>query len=253
MIAVLRSILFNIYYVLCIVFFGTILLPVLPFHRRWIAPLIRFWLLSILMGARVLCGIRWRIEGRENLPEGACILASKHQSAWETFFFHTLVPDPVYVLKRELLRIPFVGWYMQGTQMIAVDRSAGAAALKQVLREAEPALLSEHRQLVIFPEGTRVLPGTSAPWQPGVVALYNRFGKQVPVLPVALNSGVFWPRNSFMKKPGEIVVRILPPMPTDLDKKAFAQELESRIETACHELCVAAGVTPPQGSEPPCS
>lgn len=237
MIAALRSVIYNIFYVSWSVFMALLYMPLLPIlSARQFLGLVRFWLRGMIWGGKVICGMRWKVEGLENLPQGACILASKHQSAWETLFFHLLVEDPVYALKKELLSIPLIGWYMRKTRMIAVDRTAGAAALRTVLRKAEPAF-AENRQMIIFPEGTRVAPGDHKPWQPGVAALYARFGDQVPLIPVALNSGLCWGRNSFIKRPGLITVRLLPPVPKGLGKKEVVEYLQNAIETTSDALC----------------
>lgn len=234
---VLRSVVFNIYYIAWTLLLGILYLPMLALPARWLEPPIRAWLSGFLWGARVIVGIRWRVEGRENLPAGPCIVASKHQSAWETFFFHLLLDCPVYILKKELFSIPLVGWYMRKTGMVGIDRKAGGAALKYMLRGAEERI-GQGRPIVIFPEGTRVAPGdASKPYQPGVAALYSRLGARAPVVPVALNTGVFWGRNSFIKRPGEVVVRILPPIPPGLDKKAFLSTLHDQIEETTAELC----------------
>lgn len=252
---VLRSVLFNIFYLGWTLLLAVLYLPLLAGPRRLLMPFVRFWLRGFIGGARVIAGIRWRVEGRENLPKGACIIASKHQSAWETLFLHLLLDDPAYVLKKELLRLPLVGWYMAKAGSIAIDRKAGMGALKQVMRRAEP-VLAEGRQIIIFPEGTRVAPLVEAPWHPGVSALYSRFSStgsvpHAPVVPVALNSGVFWGRNSFLKRPGTVVLRILPPMPPDLDKKTFLAELRARIDGTSDELARAAGASPPAAPDGP--
>lgn len=253
---VLRSLLFNIFYIFWTLLLGTLYLPLLAGPRRLLMPFIRFWLRGFLWAARLICGIRWRVEGRENLPQGACIIAAKHQSAWETFFFHLLLDDPAYVLKKELLSLPLVGWQMRKAGSIAIDRKAGMGALKQVLKQAEP-VIAANRQIIIFPEGTRVPPLTDAPYHPGISALYSRFSgssatPQAPVVPVALNSGVMWGRNAFLKHPGTVVLRILPPMDGDLDKKTFLKRLKSTIDETSNELCRQAGAQPaPAESSPP--
>jgi 1-acyl-sn-glycerol-3-phosphate acyltransferase len=235
--AAIRSIIFNIFFFTWLFGVAALYAPLLPFLPvRPFIRLIRFWLGGMIWGARLICGIRWRVEGLEHLPKGACIIASKHQSAWETLFFHLIVDDPIYVLKKELLAVPLIGWYMRKTRMIGVDRKAGASALRTVLREAGPAM-EEQRQMIIFPEGTRVSPGDSVDWQPGVAALYARFGDQVPLLPVALNSGLCWGRNSFVKKPGLITLRILPPVPTGMNKKELVVYLKDAIENTSESLC----------------
>lgn len=246
---VLRSLVFNLYYIVWTLVIGALLTPLLIGPRKLLMPFIRFWLRGFIGGARILVGINWRVEGRENLPKGACIIACKHQSAWETLFLHLLLDDPAYVLKKELLRLPLVGWQMKKAGSIAIDRKAGMGALRQVLRKAEP-VLREGRQIIIFPEGTRVPPLAEAAWQPGVGALYTRFSSpdseiKAPVVPIALNSGVFWGRNAFIKRPGTVILRIMPPMPEGLDKKAFLKELRTRIDGTSRELCIQAGAVPP--------
>jgi 1-acyl-sn-glycerol-3-phosphate acyltransferase len=146
---------------------------------------------------------------------------------------HMLLHDPAVVLKKELLNIPVYGWYTRKTQMIAVDRTGGAKALKDMVAAAQRAA-GQGRPIFIFPEGTRTAPGTEADYQPGVAALYKRL--DLPVVPVALNSGLFWPRRSFLRKPGTIVVEFLPPIAAGMDRKAFMNVLRERIETATRRL-----------------
>jgi 1-acyl-sn-glycerol-3-phosphate acyltransferase len=181
----------------------------------------------------VIVGLRFELRGDASLLRQPVIVACKHQSAWDTFIFYLLARDPAYVMKKELMAIPVYGWLARKQRMIAVDRKGGAAALRALLRAAEEAVAAG-RQIVIFPQGTRVAPGASAPYQPGVAALYGKLG--VPVVPVALNSGRYWPRRSFLKYPGTIIVEILPPIPPGLAKPVFMAELERRIETASARL-----------------
>ncbi|MEX0758775.1 MAG: lysophospholipid acyltransferase family protein, partial [Tistlia sp.] len=166
--------------------------------------------------------------------EGGLLIASKHQSAWDTLVFPLLVRDPAYVLKRELLLVPFFGWIMWRLRMIAVDRKGGAAALRRMLAAARRIVGRERRPLVIYPEGTRTAPGDSRPYHPGVAALYGELG--VPVVPVALNSGLYWPRQSFLRRPGRIVLEFLEPIPPGLPRRQFLAELEARIEPASRRL-----------------
>ena len=239
-VSALRSVIYNIFYVFWTILIGSLGIPTLlvPGTRTFAVP--HLWCRGLVWGARIMLGIRWRVEGLEHLPQGPFILASKHQSAWETLFLPMLVEKPVFVLKKELLSIPFVGWHMAKTGMIAVDRKAGASAMKTMLRGAEQAF-AEGRQMIIFPEGTRVPVGETRPFQPGVAALYARFGDRVPLVPVALNSGLVWGRNSFLKSPGEVVVRIMPPIPGGLDKKVFTQQLQDLIEGESDRLCAEKG------------
>jgi len=223
----IRSILFNILYVGWTILLSTGLVLLLPLPRRYMVEGKRLWTGGIVFIARWVAGIRHEIRGLENLPKGPVILAVKHQSAWDTFFFDSVLPDAVYVLKRELLDIPFVGWHMRKTEMIALDRSAGVKSMHMLLEKAQ-ATLAARRQIVIFPEGTRTAPGTSGRYMPGLAMLAAAV--DAPVVPVALNSGLFWARKAFLKQSGTIIVEFMPPMPKGLDRRAFLNELQSRIE-----------------------
>ena len=228
----LRSLLFNIY-----------------LFASQVPLLLLLWLLVPMPGG-VLRGVRWwtrgsqwvlkhvvglglEVRGLERLPPGPWVLASKHQSAWETFAYHFLFDRMVYVLKMELMRIPLWGFYARQCRSIGVDRAGGGAALKRMLREVEQRLEDGH-PVVIFPEGTRSAPGQRQPYHPGIAGVYGRTA--YPVVPVALNSGVFWGRRSFKKYPGTVVVEFLEPMPKGLKRQEFLAELERRIETASNAL-----------------
>ena len=180
------------------------------------------------------------VARRRKIPKTPCIVACKHQSLWETFALNAVLDDPIYVLKRELMWIPLFGWYMWKAGSIPVDRSAGMAALARMTAHAQKALAGPRpRQLVIFPEGTRRPPGAEPAYKPGIVHLYNRAG--LPCVPVALNSGVFWPRRSLRRLPGTIVVEFLDPIPAGLDRKNFLPRLQDAIETACARLLQETG------------
>jgi 1-acyl-sn-glycerol-3-phosphate acyltransferase len=229
----LRSVLFSVLALSWTVALSLLYLPLLLAPRRVMQRAAALWCRGLLDLIGVCCGLRWRAIGRENLPEGAVVIASKHQSAWDTLIFHVLVDDPVFVLKRELLRVPFVGWYMRKAGSIAVDRAAGFRAIKGMLPEVDRAL-AEGAQVIVFPEGTRAGPGQHRPYHPGIAAIYAR--AEAPVVPVALNSGLFWRRRRFLKFPGLITVRILPPMPRGLQRTEFMDELERRIEATTERL-----------------
>lgn len=229
----IRSTLFNILYVLWTAGISLALVPLLPLPRPYMVEGKRTWTRGIVFLARWVAGIRYQVRGLENLPKGPVILAVKHQSAWDTFFFDSVLADAVYVLKKELLSIPFVGWHMRKTEMIAVDRSAGIKAMHYMLEKAR-ATIAAGRQIVIFPEGTRTKPGTSGHYMPGLAMLAASV--DATVVPVALNSGLFWARNAFFKRPGTITVQFLPPMPAGLDRRAFLNELQSRIEMTTRAL-----------------
>lgn len=239
----LRSLVFNVAWLSWTAILCLGALPTLALSREAGKAVPRVWTRVILWLAKVIVGLRFELRGLENIPaEGGCILAAKHQSAFDTFVFHGVLPDPVYILKDELLRIPFVGWYMRKAGMIGVDRSAGAKAMRHMLDAAAKAA-AEGRQLVIFPEGTRTPPGDTRPYKPGIAALYARITH--PVVPVALNSGLFWARQSFIKRPGTVVIEFLPPLPNGMKKAAFMETLHGRIEEACARLNAEAGVPIP--------
>ncbi|MEE2694703.1 MAG: lysophospholipid acyltransferase family protein [Pseudomonadota bacterium] len=173
------------------------------------------------------------IEVRGEVPSGACIIAAKHQSAWETIGLLGILSDPCFVLKKELSYIPIFGWYIARNRQISVDRASGMVALKALLRQAQKAVV-EDRQIVVFPQGTRVEVGASKPYQPGIAALYHQLN--VPVFPVALNSGLVWGRNKFVKHKGKIIVQFLPAVRQGLSKNEFLEELSGEIELVTDKL-----------------
>ncbi|MCZ6838281.1 MAG: lysophospholipid acyltransferase family protein [Alphaproteobacteria bacterium] len=193
----------------------------------------RFWTRGVLGILRVTAGITHQVRGRHLLPDGPMILAVKHQSAWDTLAINLLVRDPAIVLKKELLSIPVFGWCLWRARHIAVDRQGGSAALKRMVEQTR-ARAAEGRPIVIYPEGTRTKPGTRRPYHPGVAALYGAL--DLPVVPVALNSGLFWPRRSLQMHPGTITVEYLPPIAPGHDRRRFMSELEGSIEVTAEKL-----------------
>lgn len=215
--------------VLCILYIPGALLS-----RRLFAKMVYFWCWCITMVAWWAGGMRYQVRGREHIPEGPVIYAVKHQSAWETIAFNVILPDVAFVLKRELLRIPLFGQYLAKMKNIAVDRSAGASALKDLVAQAK-VLVADGRSVLIFPQGTRMAPGDKdSPYLPGVAALYGKL--DVPVVPVALNSGMFWRRHGFLKNTGTITVEFLPAIAPGLKRREFMAELSGRIEPATELL-----------------
>jgi 1-acyl-sn-glycerol-3-phosphate acyltransferase len=209
-------------------------LPLLAFaSRRFTQRCAAFWLDGAIAFQRVLLGLSGEIRGRENLPEGAAIIAAKHQSAWDTLVFHSLLDDPAFILKKELLSLPFIGWYLQKTGQVPIDRKAGIKALKSMVEGARQAV-EDHRQVIIFPEGHRQPPGIAGDYHSGVAMLYAAL--DAPLVPVALNSGLFWGRNALLRRPGVVTLEFLPPIPPGLDRKTFVKELKQRIETATRAL-----------------
>lgn len=229
----LRSALFILFLWLWTAAMTLLYTPLLVLPRRWTVLGARFWIRGALIGLKLLTGLGWEVRGREHLPTGGMIIASKHQSTFETFAMHLMFDDPAYVLKRELLWIPCFGWYLFKSGVIAIDRTAGTRALKTLIKGAETAA-AEGRPIVIFPEGTRAAPGTKRPYHSGVAMLYGAL--DLPVVPIALNSGMFWGRGSLRKYPGTLTIEILPPIPPGLDRRCFMAELEQRIETASDRL-----------------
>lgn len=246
---VLRSILYNLLFylnlvVLLLVAFVAMLLPKIAVIR-----MSQLWGRTSVWLLRVVCGTEVEFRGLERLPKGPLIIAAKHQSTWETFALLRLFDDFTFVVKRELMWIPIFGWCMWRARMIPVDRSAGTQALNDMLARAKQEVQSG-RQLVIFPEGTRRAPGAEPRYKFGVAHLYAEIG--VPCVPIALNSGLFWPRRAFMRLPGTIVVEILDPIPPGLDKTAFMTRLQEATETATTRLLeegrrelAAQGIQPP--------
>jgi 1-acyl-sn-glycerol-3-phosphate acyltransferase len=184
-----------------------------------------------------LVGIRVVERGRHSIPEKPCLFASKHQSAWETTTFFSILGPVAAVVKKELLGIPIFGWYLRRAGHIPVDRHGGDKALRDMVRTARRAVESG-RSLVIFPEGTRVPVGAKKDYLPGVYALYNLL--KIEVVPIALNSGVFWPRRAFAKRPGTIVLEFLAPIPPGLGREDFMARLRGAIEPATGRLVAEA-------------
>lgn len=235
-IAWLRSLSFNLGFFVWTALIVTGGLVLLPFPWRWMHRFGRLWCRGALALLRAIVGLGWRADGLAERPAGPAIYASKHQSTWDTLIFALLLPDCAYVLKRELFWLPLFGLLLARSRPIAVDRSAGGRALRRMLADAERAI-EEGRSIVIFPEGTRTAPGERTGYQPGVAALYQRLGR--PVVPVALDSGRYWGRRRFVKQPGNITIRFLPPIAPGLERRDFMAMLEGRIETACRALSAA--------------
>jgi 1-acyl-sn-glycerol-3-phosphate acyltransferase len=232
-----RSLLFNFLFYVTTTLYVVLGSPLLFAPRRWamaaLANHARFelWLLKTIVG------IKLDVRGREKLPDGPCIVAAKHQSAWETFALIPLFRDPAYLMKRELFWIPFHGWFSHKFEMIPVDRDKGPAALRRMLREAKKRI-ADGREIIIFPEGTRRAPGAPPDYKTGIVLLYEALG--VPCVPLALNSGLFWPRRSLERRHGTIVVEFLDPIPPGLPKDEFIKRLVDAVETASARLLAEA-------------
>lgn len=233
----IRSALFNAAVYLNFLVQAVLFSPVLLLPERFVWPIARFWVRSTLWLHRAILGIDDEIRGRENIPAGGFIVASKHQSAWETLRLIELFPRPCFILKRELLWLPLFGWYLTRTGMIPVNRGKRSAALQAITLRARRAM-AEGRQIIIFPEGTRRPPLAPPEYRHGVTRLYRELN--VPCLPVALNSGLFWPRRSFVQRRGTVLVACLPPIAPGKQPDIFAEELKTAIEAATSELMAEA-------------
>jgi len=229
----IRSILFDaLFYPVSFVIM-VIFLPLMVLPQRAIFWAGRVWVTVVMGLLKTIVGLTYRVEGGEHLPVGACIIACKHQSAWETLIFHLLLNRPAIALKRELTWIPIINLYFKRMGMVPIDRGAGASALKSLIKGARE-IMAQNRPLVIFPEGTRSMPGKPGNYQAGVAALYRDLN--VPVIPVALNSGLFWGRRSIIKCPGVITWQFLPPIEPGLSRSDFMEKLVDHIESACIKL-----------------
>ena len=201
--------------------------------RSWAMAGLRTHAIVSVWLLRVIAGTKLEVRGQEKLSKGAVLVVSKHQSAWDTFGLVPLFRDPAIVLKDELKWIPFYGWFCVKFEHILVKRDKAAKALKTMIADAE-VRKAQGREIVIFPEGTRQAPGAPPDYKPGYVALYEAL--EIPCVPLALNSGLFWPRRQFIRHPGTIVVEFLDPIPPGLPRKEFRAVLEARLEEASQRL-----------------
>jgi 1-acyl-sn-glycerol-3-phosphate acyltransferase len=233
----IRSLIFNILFYLVFLFWAIVALPTLVLPRAALLRVASWWAKTNILLMRIVCGIKVEFRGVEKIPKGPLLVASKHQSMWETISLLHFFDAPFFVLKRELKRIPIFGLFLIKANMIAIDRKAGGRALIAMMKRASEEV-RRGRQFVIFPEGTRTAPGAPPDYKRGVVQIYADCG--VPCLPVALNSGLFWPRRTFMRYPGTLVVEFLDPLPPNLPREEFFNRLRSVIEEASDRL-VAAG------------
>ena len=238
----LRSLLFNAAFYIATFVQMVVYTPfyfLAPRRAAWWVPKswarVNMWLLHRIGGVKSV------ITGQENLPAGGYIIAPKHQSAWDTFAFLPWIPDALYILKRELMWIPFFGWYVAKMRMIPIHRGSRSIALKAALDGARTRI-SEGRQLIIYPEGTRRPPGAEPRYKYGIVQIYDTL--KLPVVPVAHNAGMFWPRRKFLRFPGTIKCRILPPIQPGLSKEEFLERLVEVTEKNCDELLVEIAQSP---------
>lgn len=212
---------------------GLIMIPMVILPRPVFRLFVQAWSYGNQLLLRYIAGIKVEVRGRQYIPKGAAIVASKHQSEWESNVFLHLLHDPVYVIKKELFYVPFYGLYALRVGMIFIDRRGRAKTLRRLVKLAQ-ARIARGRPIVIFPEGTRVVPGRKLNYRPGVAALYSELN--VPVVPAVHNSGLHWPKKSFRKYPGTIILEFLPPIPPGLERHAFMTRLEEEMESAAAKL-----------------
>lgn len=239
MLMLVRSVLFNALFYLNTALWLVIALPTFFMPYRAIMAIAKAWGRSNLVLLRVVAGIDYEIRGREKLPKGPLIVAPKHQSAWETFALLPLFDNPLFIVKRELQWIPIFGWLMIKGRMVPVNRGARSQALTAMIERARIEL-ARNRQLIIFPEGTRRPAGAEPRYKIGIAHLYAAEG--VPCVPIALNSGLFWPRRSIRLRPGTVLVEILDTIQPGLDKDAFFERLQHDLETATARLIAEANI-----------
>ncbi|MGF7006512.1 lysophospholipid acyltransferase family protein [Aminobacter sp. BE322] len=234
----IRSLAFNLVFYVSLVVQMILWTPyffLAPRHRAWFVP--KFWARTSLWLQEKVAGTKSEITGMENLPEGPFILAPKHQSFWDAIAFFPYLRDPLYILKRELMWIPFFGWYIKKMRMIPVNRGKRSAALKAVVVATRKEMQND-RQLIIYPEGTRRAPGDEPAYKWGIAELYSAL--KLPVVPVAHVAGLYWPRRKFLRHPGTIKARFLPPIPAGLDKEEFMRRLIAETEAACDAFLIEA-------------
>ncbi|MEQ1707684.1 MAG: lysophospholipid acyltransferase family protein [Terricaulis sp.] len=222
----LRSFIFLLWFYGAMVVFGIGFAPAVLINDRYIWICMRWWGKAAIWGLRWICGVRVVIEGREHLPTGAALFASKHQATLDTVLPAQFIPEPVFPVKYELINAPIFGFYMK-RGMIPLKRETHAAALKTLVRAAREAI-AKGRQIMIYPEGTRQELDAPPDYKPGIAAMYRDLN--LPVTPIALNTGLCWPPSGMLRKPGTVTLKILPAIPAGLSREEFMRELEARIE-----------------------
>lgn len=230
---VLRSFIFNIVFYCNLILFLVLGSPFFLTPRKWSIAALKVWSRTNLWWLRVICRTDIQVRGLGNIPQGAVLLAGKHQSLWETFAILPYLDDPCMVLKRELTFIPFFGWFIFKFRMIPVSRGSGSTALRQLLAQGKIEATAG-RQIVILPEGTRVAPGAPPDYKPGAAALYAVLG--IPCVPFGLNAGLYWPRRTFKRYPGTIILEFGPMIAPGKPRKVFEVEMQTAIENISNRL-----------------
>ncbi len=235
----IRPALYAAWFFITMALYGILGMPIAALSRPGALWVMKGWCSAQRLGLRVLCGVRTEVRGLENLPEGGCLIAMKHQSTYDTLAPFTFLPDPAFTPKEELRRTPIFGYYVQRAGMIFLDREGGAKTMRNLMTKAKAAIAA-NRQVIIFPEGTRQTVGAEPDYKPGVAGIYSAM--KAPCVPVALNTGCAWPGSRFPSKPARVIFEILPPIPAGLPRAEFMQRLERTIETATARLVQEAAV-----------
>ncbi len=235
LITIIRSLIFNVFLIVWTVVISSLFAPsALLKDNKIISYLGLTWSWVVIKALRYICGIKIQLRGNKKHLAKTCIVACKHQSAIDTIFLLAHMKNAVYVIKKELLNIPFYGWFLAKMGMIPIKRSGGFSSLKKMLQNSEYAI-TKKKSIIIFPEGTRVKPYESVEYNPGIYALYKRFSS-LDTVPIATNSGFFWGKNSWLKNPGEVIFEILDPMPKRLDKEEFMEKIKRSIDMSSNNL-----------------
>jgi 1-acyl-sn-glycerol-3-phosphate acyltransferase len=242
----LRSFAYAIWFYLTILVVGLVCMPPSLVSRGAAMNAIRFWAGLQRLALRGLCGIKTEFRGMEHMPRDACIIAMKHQSTYDTIAPFLFIRDPVYILKKELLKAPIFGVYATRVG-VPIDRAGGVRTMKAMLAAAKEVARAG-RQIVIFPEGTRQPVDAPADLKPGVVAMYNDLA--IPVVPVALNTGLCWKGAGFIRRPGHVVFEILKPIPPGLERRAFMQRLKEALDPATTRLVAEGRAAQGRHAEP---
>lgn len=229
----IRSALFTVYLVIVTMLVGVLCIPAPLIGAKPARAFIKLWARTALFGLKAICGITHRIVGAENLPAGGAIVASNHQSMWETMIFFAILPNPVAIFKAELLKIPLYGWWGARAGSIPIDRKAGVKSIRLMTKHARDEI-ADGAQIIVFPEGTRTRVGERGALQPGIAGIYLATG--APCVPAGHDSGRFWRHPGPLKTPGVITLTILPAIAPGLDRKTFLSTLRERIEAARPDL-----------------
>ena len=230
---VIRSILFYVLLALWTIFMGIICFPYLLVSYQYLRKPVNIWIKGIFKLLQTICNITYEIRGRENIPSYAVIVASKHQSAFETFALFYHINNSIFIHKRQLFLIPIFGQYLKKINMISINRSEGTIAMRKILKQTKQKI-QQGKSIIIFPEGTRKKPGENPDYKTGIAGIYKNL--ETEVLPVAVNSGQFWPKNIIIKKSGKIIIKFLKLIPSQLEKSEFLKTIESVIEEETNKI-----------------